>query len=129
MEPRRDESTSAYDRLGEAGLRDLIADFYARVRGDHQLGPFFATTDLAHLISMQHEYVAIALGGPVTRTGRDLRETHAGRGIGEHDLARFLQLMTDACEHAGLQPHEIDLVVQRMAVASSNILDSTTETG
>lgn len=124
-----EQARSAYDRLGEAGLRDLIADFYASVRGDHQLGPFFATTDLAHLIAMQHEYVAIALGGPTHWTGRNLRDTHDGRGIKERDLARFLELMTDACQRAGLDPHEVDLVIQRMAVASTDILDTTTEDG
>lgn len=124
-----DQRATSYDRLGDPGVRDLVADFYGTVRADPQLAPFFASTDMDHLMSMQHEFVKIALGAVPTWPERRMREVHAGRGITEADYARFMELMTAALGRTGLDGHEIDRVVERLAVAFADVLGGSSESG
>jgi hemoglobin len=83
MEPR-----SLYDRLGgrEAVLA-VIDDFVARAAADDRINAKFARTDVPRLKAMLVEQVCAATGGPVTYTGRGMRETHLGMGVtaGEFD--------------------------------------------
>jgi hemoglobin len=125
MEP----GDAVFDRLGPDGVRALVQDFYAAVRADPMLAPYFAATDMEHLVSMQHEYLTVALGGAPKWTGRSLQEVHASRGITERAYARFMEVFEEALARAGLTAHEIDRVTERMAVASGDILGGTAESG
>jgi len=77
-----------YDRLG--GKRAVVAvvdDFVARAAADSRINAKFARTDVPRLKAMLVEQVCAATGGPVTYTGRGMRETHDGMGVtaGEFD--------------------------------------------
>jgi len=83
MEPR-----SLYDRLGGKGaINAVIDDFVARAAADGRINAKFARTDVPRLKAMLVEQVSMATGGPVTYTGRGMRETHDGMGVtaGEFD--------------------------------------------
>ena len=83
MEPR-----SLYDRLGGKGaINAVIDDFVARAAADGRIKAKFARTDVPRLKAMLMEQVSMATGGPVTYTGRGMRETHDGMGVtaGEFD--------------------------------------------
>lgn len=119
---------SAYDRLGGAeGIDRLIAGFYDRIRADPDLAPFFEHADMGHLLAMQHEFVAAALGGPETYSSTAIHDAHSGRGIRGRHFTRFLDHFMTALQHAGLSAADIDRVFDRMALTAPDVIDETTE--
>ena len=123
-------STNAYDRLGGAeGVDHLISGFYDRVLDDPDLAPFFHHADMARLLTMQHEFVATALGGPAEFAPSTLHHAHTGRGIRGRHYVRFLDLFMKSLEGAGLEQEDIDRVLERMALAAPDVIDETTEDG
>jgi hemoglobin len=77
-----------YDRLGgKAAIVSVIDDFVARAAADRRINAKFARTDVPRLKAMLVEQVCAATGGPVTYTGRGMRETHDRMGVtaGEFD--------------------------------------------
>jgi len=98
---------------GEAALRALLADFYARARADELLGPVFAAhvTDWdTHLEHVTAFWVMLLGGGPTWRG--NLNRIHAGLGIRSAHLARWLELFGDAAR-AHLAPEAAALLLAR----------------
>jgi hemoglobin len=119
---------SAYERLGGVeGVDRLIAGFYDRVQADAVLAPFFAQADMTRLLSMQHEYIATALGGPPSLAPTEVHQAHAGRGIRGRHYVRFLDLFFEALAAAGLDQDDIDRVLDRMALAAPDVIDETSD--
>jgi hemoglobin len=82
------EVRSLYDRLGgKESVVAVVEDFVARAAADSRINAKFARTDVPRLKAMLVEQVCAATGGPVTYTGRGMRETHDGMGVtaGEFD--------------------------------------------
>ena len=80
--------TTLYDRLGGAGaVNAVVENFVGRAAADSRINGKFARTDVPRLKAMLVEQVSAATGGPVTYTGRGMRETHDGMGVtaGEFD--------------------------------------------
>ena len=119
-----------FDRLGGGdAVEVIVSNFYERVLADPVLSPFFAGSDMEHLRAMQREYVTIALGGPTSISPTVLRDVHAGRGIRAKHFLRFLEVFMDSIRNQGLDEVEFDAVLDRMAIAASDVLDSPTEAG
>ncbi|WP_019588194.1 group III truncated hemoglobin [Deinococcus apachensis] len=98
---------------GEAALRPLLADFYARARADDLLGPLFAAhvTDWdAHLDRVTAFWVTMLGGGAAWRG--NLNSVHAGLGIRGPHLARWLALFRAAAQ-AHLSPQAAALLTTR----------------
>jgi hemoglobin len=77
-----------YERLGgKDAVVAVIDEFVARCAADNRISPKFARTDVPRLKAMLVEQVSAATGGPVTYTGRSMRETHDGMSVtgGEFD--------------------------------------------
>jgi hemoglobin len=77
-----------YERLGgKNAIVAVVDEFVARCAGDNRINPKFARTDVPRLRAMLVEQVSAATGGPVTYTGRSMRETHDGMAVtaGEFD--------------------------------------------
>jgi hemoglobin len=77
-----------YERLGgKNAIVAVVDDFVARCAADSRINPKFARTDVPRLKAMLVDQVSAAAGGPVTYTGRSMRETHDGMGVtaGEFD--------------------------------------------
>ena len=82
------ERRSLYDRLGgKTAITAVIEDFVARCAADEGINAKFVRTDIPRLKSELIDQVSAASGGPVTYTGRTMRETHDGMGVtaGEFD--------------------------------------------
>lgn len=91
---------------GEAALRSLLADFYARARRDELLGPVFEAhvTDWdAHLERVTAFWVTLLSGVPAWRG--NLNGIHAGLGLRGAHLERWLALFRASAE-AHLPPEE-----------------------
>jgi hemoglobin len=91
---------------GEAAFERLTETFYGHVRKDPVLAPVFAAMDDHH-----PHYVALFLaevfGGPARysaeRGGHDhMARQHLGRHITEEQRRRWVALLTDSADEAGL---------------------------
>ena len=103
---------------GEAALRPLLADFYARARADEVLGPVFAAHVQdweAHLEAVTAFWVTMlggrALGGGAAWRG-NLNHIHAPLGVRGVHLARWLALFRAAAE-AHLPPDAAQILTAR----------------
>ena len=123
-------NTTPYERIGgDRAVGEIVAAFYRRVIADPELAPFFAKKDFERLLAMQREYVTVALGGPGTSSPSGLRDAHGGRGIRGRHFERFVDLFLDTIRERGLSESELDRVLDRLAIASTDVLDSSTEDG
>ena len=103
-------TASPFERIGAAGLRAVLTDFYARVFGDVMIGFMFQGKDRQHLIDREYELTAALLGAPgVTYTGRPMRVAHAQHTIFGGQFERRLQILRDT-----LRDHHVDPEVQEV---------------
>ena len=103
------KSSTLFDRIGPAGLRAVLTDFYGRVFADVMIGFMFRGKDRQHLIDREYELTAALLGAPgVTYTGRPMRVAHAQHTIFGGQFERRLQLLRDT-----LRDHAVDPEVQQ----------------
>jgi hemoglobin len=103
-----DSQYKLFAKIGGAGLRAVITDFYARVFGDVMIGFMFQGKDRQQLIDREYEFTANFLGGDVRYTGRPLREAHAKTPIFGGHFERRLQILRET-----LRDHAVDEEVQR----------------
>lgn len=111
---------------GEAALRAVLADFYARAALDPLLGPVFAAHVRdwpAHLEHVTAFWVTLLGGlepGDAPAWRGNLNTVHAGLGIrGEH-LARWLLLFGEAAR-AHLTPDAAELLSTRAAAMGTRL--------
>lgn len=106
---------------GEAALRPLLADFYARARADEALGPIFAAHVQdwdAHLERVTAFWITMLGGGPAWRGHLD--HIHAGLGIRGAHLERWLALFGEAAR-AHLSPGAADLLLARAGAMGARL--------
>ena len=108
-----------FDRIGEAKLRALITDFYARVFDDIMIGFLFAGKDRQHLIDREYELAARMLGADIEYTGRPMRTAHANSPIMGGHFERRMQLMRDV-----MRAHAVDADIQTTWLAHQEALRS-----
>lgn len=83
---------SLYQRLGEKkALVAVVDDFIGNVAADKRINSFFAKTDIPHLKKMLVEQLCAGTGGPCTYSGRDMKSTHAGLGVGGADFTALVE--------------------------------------
>lgn len=91
---------------GEAALQRLTTIFYGHVRSDPILAPVFAGMDESHPAHVA-AWLAEVFGGPDTYTRTrgghaHMASRHLGRGITEQQRRRWVNLLMDAADEAGL---------------------------
>ena len=121
-----DEQPTLYERIGgTAAVERLVDGFYRRVLADSQLRPFFENTSVDQLLTMQQEFFAAAMDGPVGTSDVDLARIHQGMGITHSDLTRFVNhLITELDERAGIESRDAMDIIYRIATYSDHIVDS-----
>jgi len=97
-----------FAKIGEAGLRAVLADFYGRVFGDVMIGFMFEGKSKQQLIDREYEFTAQLLGADVRYTGRPLRTAHAAHRIFGGHFERRVQILRET-----LRDHAVDPEVQR----------------
>lgn len=106
---------SLYEKLGgDAGIESLVIAFYVRVMADPELAPFFRHNSVEKLHHMQREFFAMALGGPVSYSGRPMAHVHHGRGISTHHFSRFVEHLVETLEEQGVDDNEAEQVIDRI---------------
>lgn len=97
--------STLFDRIGAAGLRAVLTDFYGRVFADVMIGFMFRGKDRQHLIDREYELTAALLGAPgVTYTGRPMRAAHAQHTIFGGQFERRLQILRETLRDHGVDP-------------------------
>lgn len=111
-----------YEKLGgEAGIESLVTAFYDRVMNDGELAPFFKEVPIGHLRTMQREFFAMALDGPVTYSGRPLAYVHHGRGITTRHFGLFVDHLLATIEAQGIGEAEAHEVIGRINTFANEI--------
>lgn len=81
------QEKSLYDRLGgKPAITAVVDDFVGRVAADTRINGKFANANIPRLKTMLVDQICQASGGPCTYTGRDMKSTHAGKGISGSDF-------------------------------------------
>jgi hemoglobin len=91
---------------GAAAFRRLTTVFYGHVAEDPLLAPVFAGMDADHAEHVA-TWLAEVFGGPAEYTARHgghahMATKHLGRHITEEQRRRWVSLLTDAADEAGL---------------------------
>jgi hemoglobin len=110
---------------GEAGVTALVDEMYRRVLADHQLGPFFANTDITRLKQMQVAFISAMVDGPVRYSGSELTEIHRGRGIERQHFSAFCGHLVDAMTARQVSGRVADQILARLAMFADKITGST----
>ncbi len=118
------KTQSLYDRIGgEEAVAGLVDHFYDRVLDDPELEPFFRYTPMEKLRSMQLEFFAAALDGPVKYTGQPIDYIHQGRGITTKHLTRFMGHLLMTIREFHPNEKEVDEMIQRISTYADDVLD------
>lgn len=116
------DAPSLYERLGgEPAIEALVDNFYKRVMDDPDLLPIFRNTPIDRLRTMQREFFAMALGGPIAYTGRPLSHVHHGRGITTYHFSRFVEHLVETLIDNGISDAEGEEVIDRINSYSNEI--------
>lgn len=91
---------------GEAGIRQMVAAFYCRVRTDDLIGPMYPEGDWDGSEERLAEFLLFRLGGSTRylelRGHPRLRMRHVNFPIGIAERDRWLALMSTAMEDAAI---------------------------
>jgi len=125
-----DAESTLYERIGgEPAVEALVDDLYERVLADPELKPFFENHAVERIRSMQRELFCEALGGPLRYTGAPLSKVHHGKGIQMKHFQRFMSLVMEALEGAGLDESERSEVLAALAVEADDIIGESNVDG
>lgn len=80
-----------------------------------------ATKLFERLHHMQFQFLASAFDGPVEYSGAELTAIHRGRGITAQHFAKFCTHFADTLEARGVDRHDIDLALSRLAMFKDKI--------
>ena len=118
------------ERLGgERFVDTLVATLHDKIMADPVISRFFSASTPERVMAMEREYVTVSLGGTGGLASSKLREAHAGRGITEAHFHRFLDIFVETLRHHDVAEEYIDHAIDRMAIASTDVLDMATEAG
>ncbi len=119
-----------FDALGGAeNVAKIVDSMYDKVLADPVLSPFFASVDLGRLRKMQFEFIASALGGPVSYSGSELQSVHAKHSISAKHFAQFVGHLADAMAEHSATPEQIDEMLGKIAMYRDRIVGSANVDG
>jgi hemoglobin len=107
-----------YEKIGEAKLRAVLADFYNRVFADVMIGFMFQGKDKQHLVDREFEMTAKMLGaGNIEYKGRPMRTAHGAHTIFGGHFERRLQILRET-----IADHHVDEDVARVWIEHTQSL-------
>lgn len=100
--PARADSAD-YQAFGErAGLVKLMDDFMVRLVADPRTGPFFRDANQARIKAQLVDQFCVALGGPCTYKGADMKTAHADLKITKTDFNALVEELQHAMDAQGI---------------------------
>jgi hemoglobin len=99
-----------YSRLGGYDAIAAVADdLLSRLTADDQLGRFWRNRGedgVRREKQLLIDFLSASAGGPLYYTGRDMKTSHRGMGIGESDWQNFRGHLTATLDHFGVPASE-----------------------
>lgn len=106
---QKPELRALHAALGDARVRAIIRDFYARMKGDVLIGFFFDGRDVAAIAEKQAEFVLRAMGAIPSYAGLPPAQAHAALPpilAGHFD--RRLKILEETLVAAGLTRAQVE---------------------
>lgn len=114
---------TVYDEIGgREAINAVVSDFYDRVLDDEQLVEFFEGFDMAELHAHQIQFISSVAGGPVSYTGREMREAHAPLDIEKEDFDAVATHLVIALRENGVRDENIEAILTEVAALEDPIL-------
>ncbi len=118
---------SLYQRLGGYDAIAAVADaFLARVTVDDMLRRFWdhrGTDGVEREKQLLIDFLCASAGGPLLYTGRDMKTTHKGMGIGEDDWRRLLGHLSATLDSFDVPEREKDEVLAFIESTKADIVE------
>jgi hemoglobin len=116
-----------YEQLGGAPAVSMALDrFYAKVKADPQLSPFFAKTDFADLKKKVEVFVGFAAGARADYQGPTLRQAHrrfVRSGLNDQVFDHFVKTFESVLTELGVAAEPKQQVMQMLWGARDEVLD------
>lgn len=115
---------SIYDDLGGAASIDAAVDiFYRKVLADDRISEFFDTVDMESQHVKQKAFLTMALGGPNSYSGQDMREAHKKMNLTEVHFAAVAEQLIATLEELSVPQEKIDEVVAVVLTVKDDVLN------
>jgi len=119
-----EEEKSLYEKIGGDAAVDAAVDvFYRKVLADDRINQFFEGIDMDRQSAKQKAFLTMALGGPSSYTGKDMRLGHAHlveKGLNDSHFDAVMENLGATLTELGV-PGE--LISQAAAIAESTRAD------
>lgn len=123
-------SNSLIEQIGGASeVKAIVEEMYEGVFADPELAPFFKDVNKERLRSMQYEFLASALGGPVSYSGGELQAIHAHRGITAQHYTQFVTHLVAVLERRAIDKEVIDQILGTLALYRDRIIGGSNVDG
>ncbi len=97
-------------RLGQIGIRNLVAEFYKRIRHDDLIGPLYPQDDWEGAERRLADFLCFRIAGDTayteTRGHPRLRMRHMHFKVGEAERDRWILRMREAMDACGIDGGE-----------------------
>lgn len=118
-----------YERLGgHDGIWAVVDDFYDRLLGDDELGPFFENADIEKLRQTQTDFLCEAAGGPEIYNAKPIREAHLHISFTPDHIQRAIQLLYESLAEFEVPEEDAEAVVQSVAKYERDLLAQPEDT-
>jgi hemoglobin len=105
-------ASEAYRQLGGMrGVAAAVRRFYREMSHDPVLHPLLNGSDLDWLAARQAQFVAQALGAPISYKGPAMKHVHSVLGIGERHRWMVERHMAQSLAEVGLLPAVIAVIL------------------
>ena len=113
-----------YNRLGgKPAITAVVDDFVGNVAADKRINKFFASTNIPRLKKLLVEQICAGSGGPCTYTGRDMKTTHKGLGIGSADFDALVEDLAKSLNKFKVPAREQKELVAILAPIKKDIVE------
>lgn len=115
-------SDSIYERIGgEATIASIIEVFYNKITSDPVLSSYFKNANVDKIMRMQKHFFTAATGGPLTYSGRPLKDVHQHLDISRYEFDRYVRHLTETLESIGVPEEDRKQVVARINIYAPDI--------
>ena len=105
--PAEAKTGSLYSRLGgKPAIRAVVEDFVGNVAADSRINGFFAKTNIPRLKRLLVEQICQGSGGPCRYSGRSMKASHRGLGIGGADFGALVEDLVKTLNKFGVPERE-----------------------
>ncbi|MFP3121642.1 group 1 truncated hemoglobin [Ectobacillus funiculus] len=113
-----------YEKFGgEEAITKVVDYFYEElVLKDETVQHFFENTDMEKQKRHQAKFISFALGGPNQYSGKSMAKAHEGMNLQPAHFQAIATHLHDALAHFGVQEHDIQTALDKVATLRDDIL-------